>query len=643
MTTTVRRNRVRYLVGLVILAAVLAINGPVVISFVKREYHYFHIRTGAYKRQFGFWSIVPMPAKDGVNGIHAVLLHTGDVLIIAGSGNNQGNFNVGEFKSLLWNPQKNTFKKLHTPYDMFCGGNTLLPNGDLLFAGGTARYENLTPTNAAGVMTVVNRNPYYESVLQKGTVFTSASGVRFKSIAKTAIPAATMAAVRHGAGTRSALTPSSTQLWVQAVKSGSGSVINKPENYAISSLSSALGADIIGQAPSLTRATQNFWGTSRAYIFDPAKERYERVSNMQIARWYPTLASLPNGNVLAVSGLDQFGRMIQGTNEEYNLKTGKWAVDWQLTRVFPTYPALFTMPNGKLFFSGSNAGYGSATIGRTSGIWDLKNNSFQKILGMRNPHDTETSGSVLLPPAQAQRYAIVGGGGVGQSNKGTGRIDVVDLKDKAPRWHAANELPVPTRYPNLVITPDDTLFISNGSKDYRGMHGTNLLQAFSFNPKNNSLTKLAAPEIGRDYHSEALLLPNGSIITIGGNPLFGNKEDTEPQTFEQRLELYNPPYLYKGPRPSLSSGPTQVRRGTSPVFTTPDAQSIKTARLIYPSASTHVTTITQRSIALAITRRSGAVALKIPHGAGLVPSGWWMLFVTNAKGVPSIARWVHVN
>ena len=282
-------------------------------------------------------------------------------------------------------------------------------------------------------------------------------------------------------------------------------------------------------------------------------------------------------------------------------------------------------------------------LGRTSGIWDIQNDSFQVVPGMRDPTDTETSGSVLLPPAQGQRYAIVGGGGVGQSNKGTGRIDVVDLKQKHPRWQPANRLPVQTRYPNLVVIPDDTLFISNGSKDYRGMHGTNLLQAFSFNPQDNSLTKLAAPEIGRDYHSEALLLPDGSIITIGGNPLFGNKEDTEPQTFEQRLELYMPPYLYRGPRPRLTGGPDQVERGSSPVFNTPDAATIRTARLIYPGVSTHVTTITQRSVALGITREKGAVALSIPRGAGLVPSGWWMLFVTNHKGVPSIARWVHVN
>lgn len=626
------------------LSLVLAINGPVVLSWAKSEYQYLHVHSASYKRRYGFWSIVSEPTDMRVNGIHAVLLRTGDVLIIAGSGNNQGDFNVGEFESLLWNPRTNKFKKIPAPYDMFCGGNTLLPNGDLLFAGGTARYENLTPTNAAGVMTVTNRSAAERAVLPAGTIFTSPNGIRFKTIASTSIPAATVRRTGKGRHAASVRTPSQTQLWVQAIHSGNGSVVNAPADYAISGLTGAAASAMTGYAPSLTRASQNYWGTSKAYIFDPVKERYERASSLQIARWYPTLVPLPNGNVLAVSGLDRFGNMIPGTNELYSAKTHTWAVDPHATRTLPTYPALFVMPNGHdLFYTGSNAGYGSPTVGRTSGIWNIDDDAFTPVPGMRHPHDTETSAGVLLAPAQEQRYAIIGGGGVGQSNAGTSRIDVADLGQKHPRWHAAANLPVQTRYPNVVVTPDDTLFISNGSKDYRGMHGTDLHQAFSFDPATDKLTKLAPPQIGRDYHSEALLLPDGRIITVGGNPLFGNKQDTEPQTFEQRLEVYSPPYLYRGARPKLTGGPTRISRGTSPAFTTPDAATIKTARLIYPGVSTHVTDVTQRSVALAITRRPGAVALTIPRQAGLVPPGWWMLFVTNASGTPSIARWVHVD
>ena len=91
------------------------------------------------------------------------------------------------------------------------------------------------------------------------------------------------------------------------------------------------------------------------------------------------------------------------------------------------------MPSGKLFYTGSNAGYGSDTVGRDPGIWDLSDNSFKKVPGLRDPRQTETSGSVLLPPAQDQRYMIAGGGGVGESNRSTARTDVIDLNARPSR------------------------------------------------------------------------------------------------------------------------------------------------------------------------------------------------------------------
>ena len=85
---------------------------------------------------------------------------------------------------------------------------------------------------------------------------------------------------------------------------------------------------------------------------------------MDLARWYPTLVGLKDGRVLAVSGLDGFGRIINGHNEIYDPKTKQWTSHPELQRTFPTYPSLFLMPSGKLFYTGSNAGYGSDKVGR---------------------------------------------------------------------------------------------------------------------------------------------------------------------------------------------------------------------------------------------------------------------------------------
>jgi hypothetical protein len=335
--------------------------------------------------------------------------------------------------------------------------------------------------------------------------------------------------------------------------------------------------------------------------------------------------------------------MIEGGNEIYDPETKKWEPQPQLKRTFPTYPALFLMPNGNLFYTGSNAGYGSDTVGRHPGIWDLSDNTFEKVPGLRDPTQTETSGSVLLPPAQDQRYMIAGGGGVGESKLTTDRTDVIDLDSANPHFSPGPDLEKPVRYPNMVITPDDKVMISGGSTEYRGKGNSDVLLCHLYDPKTNHLTKMADPTVGRDYHSEALLLPDGRVITLGSDPLFSDAKDTIPGRFEQRIEIYSPPYLFQGTRPEISGGPEVVNRGDTVWFGTPDARGIKTARLVRPSAVTHVTDVEQRSIKLDFIPNGDGIDVTIPRGQGLVPSGWYMLFVTDANGAPSKAHWVEVR
>lgn len=153
----------------------------------------------------------------------------------------------------------------------------------------------------------------------------------------------------------------------------------------------------------------------------------------------------------------------------------------------------------------------------------------------------------------------------------------------------------------------------------------------------------ASPRVGRNYHSEALLLPDGRVLVLGSDPLFGDKANSTPGTFEQRIEIYSPPYLYHGSRPELTDGPTVLPRGTTAEFRTPDPDSLATARLIRPSAVTHATDVGQRSVALDIVRKERGISLTVPTQAGLVLPGWYMLFVTDRAGTPSVARWVQVH
>jgi radical copper oxidase GlxA-like protein/galactose oxidase-like protein len=638
------RTKLTKWVGLLAAAGALAaLNLPTLTTAASSALHSYKINSASYKKVNGHWSILPVPNRFKVNAIHAALLYTGKVLIIAGSGNDQGNFDAGRFKSLLWDPATDRFQEIPTPSDMFCGGHAYLPDGRLLIAGGTKRYEVLADKvkRAAGVMTVKNESPNGGAIrLAKGTEFVSPEGVLYRATQATTIKPAAKHITRAGAAV---VTPSHKEIWVEAVQTGHSSVNDQPTQYAIKGIAAKQQRNVYGFATALNMKKQEYWGDNKSYLFDPATERYERVSNLTLARWYPTLVGLKGGRVLAVSGLDQFGRMIPGQNEIYDPASRHWTNAPNLKRTFPTYPALFLMPNGNLFYTGSNAGYGSDKVGRDPGIWNLGDNSFRKVPGLRDPTQTETSGSVLLPPAQNQRYMIAGGGGVGDSDKSTARTDIIDLKRRNPGFRPGPDLSQPTRYPNLVITPDDKVVITGGSRGYRGEHASDILECHVYDPKSGSLSRLADPAVGRNYHSEALLLPDGRIITLGSDPLYSNAADTLPGNFEKRIEIYSPPYLYRGDRPRIIGGTREIARGQTANFGSPDSAVLASARLLRPSAVTHVTDVEQRSIALDMTSTDSGFRVTIPRSAGLVPSGWYMLFVTNRDKVPSAAHWVHVR
>ncbi|MFJ7128337.1 galactose oxidase-like domain-containing protein [Streptomyces sp. NPDC098101] len=630
-----------------------ALNAPAAVSFAEQRYHAYKISRPAYQRQYGSWARVEVPAEYRVNAIHAALLHTGKVLLIAGSGNSQKNFDAGTFDTVLWDPVANTFKKVPTPEDFFCSGHSQLPDGRLLVAGGTARYEILDGEvrKAGGGMRVKNESPDKAVTLKKGTVFRSPSGIEYVSRADVTVPKATrefeVSYFGNGAMKpwKTKVTAAEARVFVEAVEEGPQALTTQAAQYEVVGLHGEDADNVYGLAQKLTTEKQDFQGIRSAYEFDPKAEKYVPVDPMRDARWYPTLVTLQDGRVLAVSGLNDVGDVVPGDNEIYDPKTRKWTKG--PTRYFPTYPALFLTRGGKLLYTGSNAGYGPADKGREPGLWDLEKNTFTGLGGLTDPDQLETSASLLLPPAQDQKVMVLGGGGVGESEKSTARTSVVDLSKDSPVFTDGPDLPQGTRYLSSVLMPDDTVFTSGGSGDYRGRGGSDVLKAQFYDPGTNAFTEAAEPTVGRNYHSEALLLPDGRVATFGSDPLYGDRDNTKLGTFERRVEVFTPPALHRGGanRPVLGNGPAEPGADGRATFATEDAGRIAAARLMRPGAVTHTTDVEQRSVALELTRgRDGrSVTVDVPDDRTLVPPGWYMLFVTDGDGVPSVARWIRVK
>lgn len=608
------------LLGATAAVALVTVNAPAIAGFAEHAYHRYEINQPEYKARYGHWALAALPETDQLNSIHAILLHTGKVLLIAGSGNNVKHFKGSVFKSTLWDPATDTFKKIDTPADLFCGGHTQLPDGKILIAGGTGRYEVLKGdvTRAGDAMLVKNENPDEARTFPNGTVFRSPAGVEYRSQFAVHVPAARKTPTARGGNVT--VTASEARVFVEAVEEGPLGITNTTEQYAIDGLR---GKD--------------------AYEFDPATEKYTKVGSMSVARWHPTLTTLSDGRVLAVSGLDDIGQVVPGKNEIYDPAARTWSK--APTRYFPTYPSFFLTGRRKIFYTGSNAGYGLADKGRIPGLWDLTTNAFTPVLGLTDPDILETSSSVLLPPAQEKKVMVLGGGGVGESRAATSRTAVVDLAAAHPTFTPGPRLPENTRYLNSVIMPDDTVFTTGGSSGYRGKGASDILKAQFYDPATNAFTPAADPTVGRNYHTEALLLPDGRVAVFGSHPLFSDKADSRPGRFEQRVEVYSPPYLFHGARPRLKpGGTTDVERGAEVTLGSPDAARITRVRLMRPGSATHVTDFDQRSIALSLVRHtSGSLTVRLPDDPSLVPPGWYTAVATDSSGTPSKAVWLRIQ
>ncbi|MFE7135279.1 galactose oxidase-like domain-containing protein [Streptomyces sp. NPDC057638] len=619
-------------------------NGPAVWRYGTAKYHEYTINKPEYKAANGKWDFLSVPSEYRVNTIHAALLHTGKVLLIAGSGNNQKNFDAKKFESVLWDPKTNAFRHIPTPADMFCAGHTQLPDGKLLVAGGTKRYEKLQGdvTKAGGLMIVHNEDPDAPKTLPAGTRFTGKeNGKTFVSKDPVLIEKAEKVFDKETGRflhTKAGL----GRVYVEAERSGKEHETGTEDNYRIHGLKGSDTRNLYGIAQKLALDKKDFQGIKDAYEFDPVAEKYIPVDPMNEARWYPTLTTLEDGKVLAISGLDEIGAIVPGKDEVYDPKTKEWEYTGKIRR-FPTYPAMFLMDDGRLFYSGSNAGYGPADVGRDPGIWDVETNAFQKIPGLGDPDRMETSATVMLPPAQDQKFMVIGGGGVGESERSSEKSRLVDLKEPSPRFRDGATLDKGTRYPSASLLPDDTVLVTGGSEDYRGRGGSNVLQARTYDPKTGTYQRVADPRVGRNYHSGSVLLPDGRVMIFGSDSLFADEANTRPGVFEQRIEIYQPPYLFRDSRPVVSGGPQRIERGGSGTFKVSGGTKPATAKLMRPSAVTHVTDVDQRTVALELTTTPGGeVTVTVPSNRALVPSGWYMLFLTDTEGTPSEAVWVEV-
>ena len=399
---------------------------------------------------------------------------------------------------------------------------------------------------------------------------------------------------------------------------------------------------------------QNGVGVKNASIYDPVANAWTALPDMNFGRWYPTATVLANGDVLVVSGsIDStFGN--DTLPQVYQVGSGTWR-NLNLAQLgMDLYPQMLLAPNGKVFNPGPTQDTRYLDTAGT-GTWSYPNPP----VSLRRVGPYRDYGSaVMYAPGQV---LVMGGG-----DPPTNTAEVIDLNQPSPTWRAVAPMAVARRQLNATLLPDGTVLVTGGTRG-NGFNNTGLDEFGLPNPvyaaelwepptggtPGGRWTTLASSSLSipRVYHSTAVLLPDTRVLIMGGN---GNLQRTS--------EIYSPPYLFKGARPTIGSElPNFVAYGqTFVVPVTSDVTQIAKVTMLRLSSVTHafnmsqyINTWTKGSIpsTLTFSQVAGGLNLVAPSAAAVesstapavAPPGPYMLFILNESGVPSDAKIVKVG
>ncbi|HEX7998752.1 MAG TPA: galactose oxidase-like domain-containing protein [Pyrinomonadaceae bacterium] len=368
-------------------------------------------------------------------------------------------------------------------------------------------------------------------------------------------------------------------------------------------------------------------GEPHSNFFDYTTNTFSFGPLMNAGRWYPTACALGNGEALVTSGTNEFGQLntlpqVLQTNQTWRPLTG--ADQGQ-----PLYPMLLLAPNSKVFMAGPNAMARYLSTAGTGSWTDVAStNAGTRDYGTAVMYD---DGKVLLagggaPTNSAQVINLSG--------------NFVDPADKLTvKWMPTNPMAFPRKQLNATLLPDGNVLVTGGTSIGFTSPSGAVYAAEMWSPDTGQWSTLASAARPRLYHSTAVLLPDGRVLTGGG----GGLHPPDHSIDEMSLEIYSPPYLFKGARPSITSAPAVASHGQQIFVGTPDATSISKVTLVRLSSVTHAFNENQRINTLSFRQATGGLNVTLPGSGNLCPPGHYMMFIVNSNGVPSVASIIQLT
>ncbi len=364
-------------------------------------------------------------------------------------------------------------------------------------------------------------------------------------------------------------------------------------------------------------------------IFDPSTNTWSRVANMNFPRWYPTLTELADGRYVAISGNSTDANHWADTPEVYDPSTNTWT---ELTGISTSqiheeeYPFSYLIPNGHVL-----------TIGPSEDVSYEMNVDNQTWTSVGGQSGVLNGSSVQYLPGKIMYSG--GASSVIHSEPSTNTTAVLDTTAANPAWKQTQPMQDNRVYHTLVtLANGKVLAVGGSSTSDQSVVTTGVLPTEIWDPTSETWSTAAPIAVARNYHSTAVLLPNGTVLSAGGGHYDGFNDAAE-----ENAQIYSPSYLFNGPRPTITSAPSSATYGSTISVTTPDASSISAVNLVSLGTDTHQIDMNQHFVPLSFTAGDGTLNVTMPSSAADAPPGHYMLFILNSSGTPSVASIVGLN
>jgi hypothetical protein len=315
-----------------------------------------------------------------------------------------------------------------------------------------------------------------------------------------------------------------------------------------------------------------------------------------------------------------------GIPEIYDPVANQWTQLTLANNPFETYPFIFMLNDGRLIHAGGSE-YATDT--------EALNLSTQTWTSIDSRIIDGASATMYTPGKIVKAGSATDSQGTGPSSNTT---FVLDMTQPTPAWQQTPPMAYARSFVNLTTLPDGTVLATGGESDKNGGNIANAVYAAElWSPTTQTWTTMSSMHTPREYHGTAVLLPDGRVLESGMGADFGNVPD------EKSAEFFSPPYLFKGSRPTITQSPASVQLGGSFFVGTPDAASIASAVLIRTGADTHFFDQNTRFVPVTFQQTTGGLTLTAPPDGYHAPPGYYMLFLVNTSGVPSIAPYIQLT